>query len=164
MINPWLEDPRYSALWWIASKSRSLNQTLWEVLWELPGSSLRWVVWGPSANFQEFKLWSNVCTIVTVCMQNDINDLCLLLTGIQDSQEQSSSSTQREALSSVTNRFELQEVLKTMDTLDVMVVNLECMQRSIVLYVWLSLVLSLTHFLFLFTSSCLSLFLLSSIS
>ena len=68
-------------------------------------------------------------------MQNDINDLCLLLTGIQDSQEQSSSSTQREALSSVTNRFELQEVLKTMDTLDVMVVNLECMQRSIVLHV-----------------------------
>ena len=73
------------------------------------------------------------------------NDLCLLLTGIQDSLEQSSSSSQREALSSVTNRFELQEVLKTMDTLNVMVVNLECMQRSIVLHVWLILVLSLSH-------------------
>lgn len=68
-------------------------------------------------------------------MQNDSDDLCLLLTGIQDSQEQSSTSTQREALSSVTNRFELQEVLKTIDTLNVMVVNLECMQRSIVLHV-----------------------------
>lgn len=76
-----------------------------------------------------------MCTIVTVCMQNDINNLCLLLTGIQDSQEQSSTSTQREALSSVTNRFELQEVLKTFDTLNVMVVNLECMQSSTVLHV-----------------------------
>lgn len=36
----------------------------------------------------------------------------MLLTGIQETQEQSSTSTQREALSSVTNRFELQEVLQ----------------------------------------------------
>ena len=35
----------------------------------------------------------------------------MLLTGVQETQEQSSTSTQREALSSVTNRFELQEVL-----------------------------------------------------
>jgi len=89
---------------------------------------------------------------VTVGMQNDIDDLCLLLTGIQDSQEQSSSSTQREVLSSVTNRFELQERLmsaakqkrkespydklrqKTVDTLDEMFRKFLTCPRNIPLY------------------------------
>ena len=38
--------------------------------------------------------------------------LYLLLTGIQETQEQASSSTHKEALSTVTNRFELQEVCR----------------------------------------------------
>lgn len=46
-----------------------------------------------------------------------INNSCMLLTGIQETPEQSSTSTQREALSSVTNRFELQEVLQMFGTL-----------------------------------------------
>lgn len=45
----------------------------------------------------------------------------MLLTGIQETQEQSSTSTQREALSSVTNRFELQEVLQMFGKLCLMV-------------------------------------------
>lgn len=52
----------------------------------------------------------------------------MLLTGIPETQEQSSTSTQREALSSVTNRFELQEVhvLQMFDTMcsDISLLNI----------------------------------------